>query len=209
MRQCLSGATGLTPEGQPVGAERKCTRIGLDGVSSQAPMTQPAVASRGDRLTISEWQCASMAEHIAGSSARYAAIPGPADLTALGASFGYGWYRLKVKSQGGKVHIAIPHGGDRLHVSLDGESVGLLGSGPGSESELSLNLKKGTNALVVLAENLGRVAGGASLGESKGIFGDIWEVSADSCRQGRDQDRETRWMCWHSARRCGRSKRAT
>lgn len=174
------GASGLTLDGHPLAAagERKCTRIGLDGVASQVATVQPAAPARGDRLTISEWQCASMKDHVSGASARFAAIPGPADLSSLGAPFGYGWYRIKLKSPGGKVHMSVPHGGDRLHVSLDGEAAGLLGSGPGAENELAVTLKKGATTMVVLAENLGRVAGGASLGESKGIFGDIWEVHA-------------------------------
>lgn len=180
------GVGGLTPAGQPMAldGERKCTRIGADGVSAQVPTVQAVVHTRSDRLTISDWEPAPTDEYVSGSSARFAAISGPTDLTTLGSPFGYGWYRIKLKSAGGKAQIAAPQGADRLHLSLDGESVGVLGSGPGAEPEAALHLKKGTNTLVVLAENLGRVAGGATLGEPKGLWGDIWEVHAIRAGRG-------------------------
>ena len=172
------GVARISPTGQPmaIDGERRCTRIGADGVSAQVQAVQSAAPSRSDRLVISDWEPAGTQEYITGSSARFAAITGPADLSALGSPFGYGWYRIKLKSAGGKFVIAAPQGGDRLHLSLDGEPIGILGSAPGAEPEATVQFKKGVNTLVVLAENLGRVAGGATLGESKGLWGDIWEV---------------------------------
>jgi hypothetical protein len=183
------GAAGVDPQGNPLAlaGEKKCQRIGSDGVVSQVAAVQPA-PHKSDRLVISEWEAAGTGEYTAGTSARFAAIPGPSDLTTLGSAFGYGWYRVKVKSAGGKILAAAPQGADRLHMTLDGDMVGVVGVGPGSKTDVSLNLKKGTTTLVILAENLGRVAGGASLGEPKGLWGDLWEVKP--LRAGRGSMKE-------------------
>src|SRR5581483_4422540 len=53
---------------------------------------------------------------------------------------------------------------------------GLLGVGPSADTTVQLNLKKGANTLVVLAENAGRVSAGADLGEQTGLYGHAWEV---------------------------------
>ncbi len=72
--------------------------------------------------------------------------------------------------------MSLPHAADRLHLFLDGEEAGVVGVGPGAEEDATLTLKKGTQQLVVLAENLGRFAGGSHLGERKGLFGHLWEL---------------------------------
>jgi hypothetical protein len=172
------GVSGLSHAGQPLAlhGEKKCTRIGTDGVVAQVPALAPPARTRGDKPSISDWETAATGDYCAGTSARYASINGASDLGTLGAPYGYGWYRVKLKSPGGKVRVAAPHSGDRLQVYADGEFAGIIGSGPGAAPEIGVTLKKGHNTLVVLAENFGRVAGGAALGEPKGLFGDIWEV---------------------------------
>jgi hypothetical protein len=52
-----------------------------------------------------------------------------------------------------------------------------MGLGPGASDQLSLSLKKSTQSIVVLAENLGRFAGGTHLGERKGLYGHFWQLS--------------------------------
>ena len=57
----------------------------------------------------------------------------------------------------------------------DGHALGTVGYA--ADQEIGLPLKKSTT-MVVLAENLGRLAGGAALGEPKGLFGAVWECEA-------------------------------
>lgn len=170
----------VTTAGQPVGlpGAKNCTRINADGKSSVAPVAAPPAPKRAsDRLSLSEWSVASMHDYCDGGSPRFASIDGPGDLGSLGSPFGYGWYRVRIKSgAAGKVRLAFPHGADRLHVYLDGERAGVVGRGPGAQGELSVVLKKGAHTLVVLAENLGRLAGGNNIGEAKGLFGPFYEI---------------------------------
>jgi hypothetical protein len=120
---------------------------------------------------LSHWSCATCEDYLTGESARYASIAGPADLTKLGAPFGYGWYRITLKNTwAGKTDIAWPMSGDRLAMFLDAKEAGIVGVGPGADAEGSLNLKKGEQTLVVLAENLGRLSGGFTPTEKRGII---------------------------------------
>lgn len=190
---------GLTQNGEPIAlpGAKNCVRITADaqqknvagvasgeaayGAVSGAAVSANSASARqqSEKLQLSDWMMASVTDYCDGSSARYASIEGPADLTTLGSPYGYGWYRIRLKSPStGKSKIAIPMGADRLHVSIEGQSAGLLGFGPGASLDAGISLKKGQGTIVVLAENLGRLAGGTDLGEPKGIFGDIWQVDS-------------------------------
>ncbi|MBX3359252.1 MAG: beta-galactosidase [Phycisphaeraceae bacterium] len=132
----------------------------------------------GPRLVLNHWSGASAKEYADGVSARFASIAGPADLDSLGAPVGYGWYRIKFRSSSpGKRRILFPGAADRLHLTLDGEIVGVVGHGPGAVPDVSLSLKKGEHTLVVLAENLGRFSGGLRLGSRVGLYDHLWAVS--------------------------------
>jgi hypothetical protein len=72
--------------------------------------------------------------------------------------------------------VLSPGSGDRLHMFLDGKEAGVLGVGPGAEGEAALSLKRTGHTLVVLAENLGRVSGGADLGNTPGLISHLWAV---------------------------------
>jgi hypothetical protein len=192
------GASGLTRAGEPIAmpAARQCLRISADGAQKSISAVQPGPTGmpgmmlhlapsptsaggkpHGDKVAISDWMMATMSDYCDGSSARFASIDGPADLAMLGSPYGYGWYRLRLKSpSGGKSRLAIPSGGDRMHLALDGEPLGILGYGPGAAADVPVTLKKGQATLVILAENLGRVAGGVQISESKGVYGDIFQV---------------------------------
>jgi hypothetical protein len=123
------------------------------------------------------WRTMDTEEYADGTSPRFASIDAPADLNALGAPYGYGWYRVVFKpSSAGRTQVAWPHAGDRLHLFLDGHAAGVLGAGPGAVPEVSLNLKRQTQTLVVLAENFGRFCAGQRLAEPKGVHGHLWEV---------------------------------
>ena len=163
----------------PLTASRKPTRIEPDGtvskVAGPTPARSPAKASMGD------WSCASSEDYITGESPRYASIDGPGDLATLGAPYGYGWYRIRYKAAAAKkLKLIAPESADRLQILAEGAPVALIGAGPGVDalSEFTLAQKKGQHDLIILAENLGRGAGGTRLGEPKGLFGHIWEVQA-------------------------------
>lgn len=113
-----------------------------------------------------------------GSSARYASITGPTHLNALGAPYGYGWYRVRFKGSAAKKHhVLFPGAGDRLHLTLDGEPAGVVGRGPGATDEGVLQFKKGNHTLVILAENLGSAAAGVELGTPAGLPNHMWSVA--------------------------------
>jgi len=129
------------------------------------------------KVALSVWHTASIDEYLDGSGPRFAGIAGPADLGVLGAPQGYGWYRIKLKnSSARKAHVAFPLGGDRLSVFSEQHASGVWGVGPGAVLEAPLHFSRGEQTMVVLAENLGRVAGGMNIAEAKGLYGHIWEV---------------------------------
>ena len=188
----LVGVVGFDEAGAPIATPggKNYTFLAPDGVVSKR--TADSVSRRGtpSRALAATWEAADAAEYVTGQSPRYAAIDGPADLSSLGAPYGYGWYRMRFRSATAKrVKIAAPQSADRLAVFLDGEPVGMFGRGPGASNELTLQLKKTDHTLVVLAENLGRPAGGQNLKPRKGLFGDLYELTA--FRAGRSKTVES------------------
>lgn len=141
-------------------------------------VVQPELSRAPTGPRLDHWTSVAQSDYLEGTSARYASIAGPADLNALGAPYGYGWYRLKMRGASArKVRLAWPQSGDRLHLFINGKGVGVLGDGPGAVSELDVSLPRGDFTLVALAENMGRFSGGQHLGERKGAFGHAMSVS--------------------------------
>ncbi len=171
------GVAGLTSEGEAIAAgSGKATRISRTGEVTTFEPT--AAGATTPRVQIHGWWAAPSSDYVAGKSPRFAAIAGPDSLSALGAPFGYGWYRLQFRSGSAKRHkIVAPESGDRLHLFLDEEYLGIVGVGAGAESTLPISLKKGAHSLVVLADNLGRYSSGDNLGEAKGLRGHLWDTA--------------------------------
>ncbi len=173
------GAGGLTPEGEPTALSgvKSVMRIGTDG-KQKTVVPAPAPRHRGsEKPVLGPWSAATMSDYADGTSARFAAIDGPADLTALGSPYGYGWYRLTFKGDSArKARLIFPFAGDRLHLFAEGKEVALVGAGPGALPDASIAYRKGPQQLVILAENFGRFSGGANLGEGKGRYGDVYEA---------------------------------
>jgi hypothetical protein len=135
-------------------------------------------ASSHTPYKLADWAIAHLSDFADGTSARYASITGPTNLNALGAPYGYGWYRARFKGPSAKKHhLLFPGAGDRLHLTLDGEPVGVVGRGPGATHEGVLQLKKAAHTLVILAENLGAAAAGVELGTPAGVPHDAWSVA--------------------------------
>ena len=177
------GVRGVGDDGAllPVGKGKGAVLISAGGSVQKLPHgdlgPDPAIEIGKARPNLGTWECAPADEYVTGTSPRYAQIPGPAPLAELGSAYGYGWYRLSMKLAAGKRgRIACPEGGDRLHLFIDGESSGVLGTGPGAETELNLSFRKGQHDMVVLADNQGRPSGGVHLAEHKGMPGHLWEV---------------------------------
>lgn len=179
------GVAGLTTNGKPLAlaGARTCLKIASDGAVTNPAAEQFKTTGAPGPIALSKWTAAGANDYVDGSSARFASIPGPGELGKLGAPYGYGWYRLAIKSSTAhRAHVRAPGSGDRLHMFLDGEPLGVLGVGPGANEEIVIPLKKQQN-LVVLAENAGRFSGGANLGEAKGLVGHLLEC--DEIKPGR------------------------
>jgi len=170
---------GVTDDGHAIPlAGAKALKLSGDGeqTSKSSDMAKLPAASASDKVSISAWTSAGMEDHVSGESPRFATINGPAEIANLGSPSGYGWYRITLKNGSpAKTHAIAPGSGDRLHMFLDGADLGVLGHGPGAAREITLPLKKATQQLVVLAENLGRFAAGPNMGEGKGLRGHLFE----------------------------------
>lgn len=172
------GVAGLTASGAPIAlpGQRGCVRISGDGQQKTIHIDTPA--RKAAKLSLASWATAGCETYLDGTSARFAAISGPADLTALGSPYGYGWFRLNVPSTAAKrVQVMFPSAADRLHVYQNARPVGVVGVGPGAGVNLGLGLKRGDNALVMMVENAGRVSEGVNLGGPKGLYGEAFAVA--------------------------------
>lgn len=126
---------------------------------------------------LSHWTSAETTDYTEGNSARFASIAGPGELSSLGAPYGYGWYKLALRSPAaGKIDCVVPGGGDRLSFFIDGKPAGVMGRGPGTKIELGLPLKRAEQTVVILAENMGRFAGGPHMLDPKGVLDHLYET---------------------------------
>ncbi|MEI7837787.1 MAG: hypothetical protein WCK05_15410, partial [Planctomycetota bacterium] len=100
------------------------------------------------------------------------------DLDRLGVSQGYAWYRVELqRSAAGHHALFLPECEDRATLYLNGRRLGIWGRGDEARRlPIPVNLRKGTNVLTALVDNLGRPEGGARLGELKGIFGPVYDA---------------------------------
>lgn len=175
------GVLDVSQDGTPVlpAGTRSYFKVMGDGSTrTVTPQNARTSASIPDAPALSAWQAGDVDEYADGTCPRYAKIETLQDLTRLGSPSGYGWYRMTLKgTRPRKAQVMLPFAADRAHVFLDAKPLGVVGEGPGSVSSVGLNLKKGEQSLVVLAENLGRFSDGLLLGEHKGLWGAIYEVA--------------------------------
>ncbi len=176
------GIASVTADAQPVEGEHNVyARIDKDGVHKNISFKEERRAPKlpkSGKTSLASLEAAPATDQTSGESPRYASISGPADLGVLGSPYGYGWYRLSLKgAAGGKTTLAAPHGGDRLTLILDGETVGVLGRGADATPTVTLTLKKDAQTLVVLADNMGRASSGVDLAAPKGLPDHLYEVT--------------------------------
>ena len=174
------GVGGVTMDGLPIPSPngKSHTHIDPTGIakSHNTKYVEGYAEDTLPKVSINAWEQAIPDEHITGESPRYAQIPGPADLSELGTPYGYGWYKVALKSASSKkLKVLAPESSDRISVFLDGEYVGVFGAGPGAEDMLQLPTKKGNQELVMLADNMGRVDSGSDMTAKKGMFGHLIE----------------------------------
>ncbi len=178
------GVASLSADGtvNPLPASKSYTIVRQDGERKVIAVEHARGAKTHDRPAppvLGAWAQAALEDYVNGSSARFATIPEPADLTKLGVPFGYGWYRISINSASTKkLRAAFPFSRDRLHTFIDGKPGGVVGVGPGADPEANLSLRKGQQSLVLLADNLGRFCEGANLGEYKGLYGHAYVVAS-------------------------------
>tara|TARA_R110002073_G_scaffold118918_1_gene258806 strand:+ start:744516 stop:747275 length:2760 start_codon:yes stop_codon:yes gene_type:complete len=174
------GVGGLTHDGEPFPSPngKSHTHIDPTGVAKthNTKWIEGYAEENLPKVSIGNWEQATPEEHIEGDSPRYAQIPGPSDLSELGTPYGYGWYKVELKNSASKkLKVIAPEATDRVSVYLDGDHVGIFGAGPGAEDVLTMPLKKGTQELVMLADNMGRVDSGSDMTGHKGVFGHLVE----------------------------------
>jgi beta-galactosidase len=186
------GAQGLTLAGAPIasgggdggGGGKAPWRVTEGAVLKRASdivvHAAPALDSRAARIPLKEWHGASGLPYTTGDSPRFATLDGPCSLPSCGAPTGYGWYRVRLKSATGRKRLChLPEAGHRVHLYLNGDSVALIGCGPGAAAPpMELNLPKGDLTLVALVDNLGRFSAGNDLGERTGLFGHLLELKS-------------------------------
>ncbi len=174
------GVSGLDDAGLPVASDGNAWVIEQqDGLRklSKEERTQAGPARRRT-IALREWEASSAAIYTRGDSPRYATLDGPQTLAACGAQVGYGWYAIRFRSNSGRKRLChLPLAGDRLHLALDGEPLGVVGVGPGAQRPpIDVKLSKGEHVLTALVDNLGRFSEGHDLAERKGLFGHVYEV---------------------------------
>jgi beta-galactosidase len=174
--QLFVGIDGFDDEGEPVrGKAGSYTIIESDGTTSSKRFgPAPRVATP----KLGSWTQVAQSDYADGTAPRFAAIDGPRALESCGADYGYGWYRVSIDAPAAKKHrLFAPMSGDRLHLYHNGKYREIIGVGAGAtDAPIDLNLAKGNNELVFLADNLGRYNYGRLLGERKGLHGHLYDA---------------------------------
>lgn len=177
----LIGVSEIDASGAPVLHEsfKEITRIAGDGTMSRVQNAVGGASKSAAKVAITNWSSAPCDDYIDGRSERFAGIDKPASLEELGAASGYAWLRLKWRSSSSKkVRAGFVEMADRAHVYSGGSLIALAGDGPGAEGAIvPATTKSGENIWTILVDNLGRLAEGSNLGEHKGLWGHVWDLS--------------------------------
>ena len=138
-----------------------------------APQRKAAPAPR-----LSSWHRLGVCREPVAKDLQWQPIAGPRDVDRIGIDYGYAWYRLEVNSDRVTArHLFLPDCSDRATVYLNGSLLGIWGRGAGAErTPIPATFKRGSNALTLLVDNLGRLCSGPGIGEMKGLFGHVYDA---------------------------------
>ncbi len=174
------GTDGLDENDQPrlLDGWDKVRSITADG---KIRSVCPSKVSMKTAPTLGGWQQARQTDFIEGQAKSFKLIDGPKSLESLQCIDGYGWYRLNLlPTRNQNVLVASA---DRLHLFHEGNAVGMLGGAAKSTRTPANNHNPNQpvrinvdGQVVVLADQLGRLSDGWSLGEQKGIFSHFYSV---------------------------------
>ncbi len=144
------------------------TTVSSAGEIATRTLAPAAIASA--RVALSNWSARSLPE--IGAAEGWEPLPGPRSLETLGVLHGYAWYRARATSPTARrAGLFFTAAADRLTVFINGTRAGVWGRGPGAERDaLPVELRAGSNDIVLLADNMGRRSEGA-LPDSKGVLG--------------------------------------
>lgn len=171
------GVAGVDEDGAPRAHEkfRTAHRIGADGAVERISM-KPAPA-RGRTPSLADWRMAPASAWVDGSHARFAPVRELGELAELGAPYGYGWLRVRVKNKAARrVRLGLFEMADRAHLFIEGQCAAIAGVGEGAEGATpTVQLRKGEQTITLLLDNMGRAPAGTGVPERKGLWGPIWD----------------------------------
>jgi len=184
-----------------IDAEGKLTRHKVKAARAKA-----ATAARPP--TLSAWKLVSLCPEPIEPSEAMKRLDRVRPMEKLGVSAGYGWYRVGIDvARATTKSLFLPGCEDRATVYLNGKRLGVWGRGAGAErTGIRAELKRGVNELTFLVDNLGRFNFGSALGESKGIWDDVYAAApvalrAWRLREGTEKDLSRRMAPRHQQHR--------
>lgn len=128
---------------------------------------------------LGRWNCVSVCEEPTDGELQWKRLDRPRSFEALGVTYGYGWYDAIIDcARPSKKAIYLPQCEDRATLYVNGKPAGVWGRGEDAQrTPITVSLAKGENRLTLLVDNLGRFCFGFNLGETKGLWGDVYAAA--------------------------------
>ena len=120
-------------------------------------------------------------------------MKGPGSMGELDLPGGYAWYEVSLDCpRAAKKKLYLPDCEDRAAVFVNGTRVGTWGRGEGAKrTPMAISLRKGSNRVTALVDNLGRGCGDPLVGEAKGLFGQLYDAKELRLRRPKPKALET------------------
>jgi len=172
------GHSGEEVLGLPAGG--RYTVLDGDGQLRQKK-AKPTAAKQSSVPRLGKWSRISVCCEVEDKTdAQFVKIDRPRTLDALGVHYGYGWYRIEWTEKRARIrHLFFPECEDRATLFLNGTRLGVWGRGAdATRKPIRAPVRRGTNVLSLLVDNMGRSNYGPKLGEQKGLFGHFYDATA-------------------------------